>query len=238
METNQEFTIREIELEKAFKIHEDFDIEKDFKYPYHLTPYQGCTFQCVYCFNNRNPKYWTKVDKKDSEIVVAKNIVDLVQGELGLITPNSQLPLICRIGTEAEIYGPAEEHYKLTRRILEAFTRYPEWHLRIPTKSDLVLRDIDLLQELDALVTMTLVTTIPAYAEKLEPNAPSVRARLQTLKQLRDAGIKCRIRCEPYIEGISDVENMEKVKEWLGLEEVKVKPLNYFTQEEIMKFLE
>lgn len=231
------FRIKEIELKKAFKVHRDYNIEEDFRYPYHLTPYQGCAFQCVYCFNYKNPKYWKNIEDKQSQIVVAKNIVDLVRQELTEITRSSDLPLMVRIGTSAEIYGPAEEEYRITRGILEEFAKSNGWHIRIPTKSDLVLRDIDLLQQLDCLVTITLTTTSEDYASKLEPKAPTVAKRLEVLKELRKKGIRSRIRCEPYLEGISDVENMLRIKEELGLEEVKVKKLNYYHPEEILKYL-
>lgn len=229
--------IKEIKLKRAFKIHRDFDLEKDFRYPYHLTPYQGCTFGCVYCFNTKIKKYWRDIDRQDNQIVVAKNIVDLVKNELSVISKNSSLPLIVRIGTEAEIYGPVEKEYRITRGILEQFTKYPQWKGEIPTKSDLVLRDLDLLKQLDFHVTITIVTTNEDLAAKLEPYAPIVSRRIEVLRQLRQNGIKCRIRCEPYLEGISDVENLLKIKEELGLEKVKVKPLNYYTESEIKQMI-
>lgn len=237
MEKGKDFTVKEIALEKAFKEYENYDIEKDFRYPYHLTPYQGCAFRCRYCFNYKSSKYWTDIDDRKNQIVVATNIVDLVREELPNIKESPKMPLMVRIGTEAEIYGPAEETYMLTRGILEAFRETGGWHIRIPTKSDLVLRDKDILKDLDCMVTTTLTTTDEDNARKLEPHAPSVERRVDMLRNLREAGIRCRIRCEPYIEGISDLENMEMIKDDLGLEEVKVKPLNYFSREEIMRLI-
>lgn len=234
MKTQPKFNVKEIQIDRAFKIHRDFDLEEDFKYPYHLTPYQGCTFGCVYCFNTKNKKYWAHLDGKN-QIVVAKNIVDLAKQELPEISKNSDMPLIVRIGTEAEIYGPAEREYKITRGLLEEFIKYPQWKGEIPTKSDLVLRDVDLLKQLDFHVTITIVTTNEDYAKKLEPYAPSVARRIEVLRELRQNGIKCRIRCEPYLDGISDVDNLLKIKEELGLEKVKVKKLNYYTLNKVKK---
>ena len=231
----QEYTVKEIQIKKAFKEHEDFNIMEDFSYPYHLIPYQGCAFQCVYCFNYKNPKYWKNIEDKKSEIVVATNIIDLVKQELQEITNNPKLPLVLRIGTEAEVYGPAEEKYNLTRQILQEFVKYPQWHIRIPTKSDLILRDIDILKQLDCLVTFTLSTTDEGYASKLELNAPSVKRRIDAMSKLRKNNIKCRIRCEPYLEGITDIGNMLKIKQELKLEEIKIKPLNYFSEDEVLR---
>jgi DNA repair photolyase len=231
----EKFNVKEVNLKKAFKVHEDYNIEEDFKYPYHLTPYQGCAFQCVYCFNYKRDKYWKNVDDVTGQIVVGANIVDVLRQELPLVTMDSKLPLVCRIGTEAEIYGPAEEKYGLMRGILQEFAKYPGWHIRIPTKSDLVLRDVDLLKKLDCMVPVTLTTMDDSVAKKLEPNAPSVSRRIEVLRELRRNGIRCRIRCEPYIEGISDTSGMEKLAEELGLEEVKVKKLNYFSVDEIVE---
>jgi DNA repair photolyase len=232
-----EARVREIEIKKAFKEYRDYDLEQDFKFPYHLTPYQGCTFGCVYCFNTKTDKYWAE-KRAEGEVVAARNIVSLVRQELPIITENSSLPLIVRIGTEAEIYGPAEEKYQLTRGILNEFLQYKDkWKGEIPTKSELVLRDIDLLKQLDFHVTMTIVTTNDGLAKKLEPSAPSSSQRIETLRKLREAGIRCRIRCEPYLPGISDLENLEKIKDELGIEKVKVKKLNYYSLDEIRSMM-
>jgi len=238
MEKTKNYSIKEIKLDRAFKIYRDFNLEEDFKYPFHLTPYQGCSFGCVYCFNTVNKEYWTSLDPngRDKQIAVATNIVDLLKKELPEVS-SMDLPKVVRIGTEAEIYGPPEEKYKITRGILEQFINYPGWKGEIPTKSDLVLRDIDLLKKLNFHVTVTIVTTNESLAEKLEPYAPSVKRRIETLRELRANGINCRIRCEPYLEGISDVDNLLKIKDELGLEKVKVKHLNYYTLDEIKKMI-
>lgn len=236
---NAEYAVKEIILPHAFGIHLDYDIEKDFKYPYHLTPYEGCVFKCVYCFNGYTSKYWSHLDKKDkpNEIAAAINIIELIQHELPLINVISKLPLIVRIGTKAEVYGPVEKEHKLMPRILNEFLKYPKWQIYIPTKSDLILRDIPIIKKLNVLVTITLTTTDDEMAKKIEPFAPLPSKRIEVLKTLRENEIKCRIRCEPYLPGVSDLDNMMKLKKELKLEELKIKSLNYCSEEEILKYL-
>lgn len=246
MKTPQQILVKEVQLDKAFKAHTDFNLEEDFRYPYHLTPYQGCSFGCVYCFNTKTDKYWNQIDGADKQsegrdrikqIAVATNIASLVREELPTITTSGALPLWVRIGTEAEIYGPAEERYRVMSGVLEQFIGYPGWKGEIPTKSSLVLRDLHLLKQLDFHVTMTIVTTDEGLASRLEPYAPSVAERIDTLRHLRSEGVRCRIRCEPYLEGISDLDNLERIKEELGIEKLKVKKLNYYTLDEIKKMI-
>ncbi len=236
---NTEYEIKEIALSHAFGIHPDYDIEKDFKYPYHLAPYEGCAFGCKYCFNNINSKYWPHINKKEkpNEIAAAINIVQLIQSELPLINAISKLPFIVRIGTKAEVYGPAEQKYGLMPQIFNEFLKYPKWHIYIPTKSDLILRDVPIIKKLNVLVTITLVTTDDEAAKKIEPFAPPPSARIKVLEILKENGIRCRIRCEPYIYGVSDLDNMMKLKKELDLEELKIKPLNYYSEEEILEYL-
>lgn len=235
---NAEYEVKKIMLSHAFGIHLDYDIEKDFKYPYHLTPYEGCVFKCAYCFNNYTSEYWPHLEKnKPNEIAVATNIVELIQNELPLINIISKLPLIVRIGTKAEVYGPVEKEYKLMPRILNEFLKYPKWQIYIPTKSDLILRDILIIKKLNVLVTITLTTTDDEKTEKIEPFAPPPSRRIEVLKTLRENDIKCRIRCEPYLPGVSDLDNMMKLKNELKLEELKIKSLNYYSEEEILKYL-
>ncbi|MBD3247638.1 radical SAM protein [Candidatus Pacearchaeota archaeon] len=229
------YKVIEVNAEKAFRKYDNYDIEKDFRYPYHLTPYQGCVFQCVYCFNYKKSKYWKNIEDRKNEIVVVKNMPELVSKEIKKLNMENH-PKIVRIGTEAEIYGPAEKEYNITRKILEEFAKYGKmWKIYIPTKSDLILRDIDLLKKLNVVVTVTIVTTNEKLAKKLEPHAPSVKRRIEVLRELRKNKIPCRIRCEPFLEGISDVENINKIKNELDLIEVKVKKLNYFTLDEVKK---
>lgn len=237
---NAEYEVKKIMLSHAFGIHLDYDIEKDFKYPYHLTPYEGCVFKCAYCFNNALSKYWSHLNngkEKPNEIAVAVNIVELIQNELPLINMISKLPLIVRIGTEAEIYGPAEKEYRLMPQIFNEFLKYPKWEIRIPTKSDLILRDIPLIKKLNVLVTITIVTTDDETAKIIEPFAPLPSRRIEVLRNLREHGIRCRVRCEPYICGISDLDNIMKLKKELELEEIKIKPLNYYSEEEILNIV-
>jgi DNA repair photolyase len=103
-------------------------------------------------------------------------------------------------------YQAVERKYKLTRQALTiiAQRRFP---VHIITKSDLILRDLDLLQEINreqALVSFTVTTADDAMAKKIEPFAPAPSKRLAALRQLRDAGIRVGVTMQPVLPFILD----------------------------------
>lgn len=109
------------------------------------------------------------------------------------------------ISNSTDPYQPEEEIYRDSRRILEIL-KGRGLKVLITTKSDLVLRDLDLLKEMSASVMITITTLRQDVAEKLEPKAPSPHRRLLALSKLSQYGIPCGIRIDPIIPGINDDE--------------------------------
>jgi DNA repair photolyase len=103
-----------------------------------------------------------------------------------------------------------ERKLKLTREMLDLLGDY-DFKILLVTKSDLVARDIDILQNLNVVVTMTITTSDSALAAKLEPYAPSPKARLMAVRALVNNNINCMVRIDPIIPGINEkpVELME-----------------------------
>ncbi len=119
------------------------------------------------------------------------------------------------IGTATDPYQPLEHKYGLTRECLKAFLREPSHHpdgydLSVTTKSDLVVRDIPLLEELSrknrVTINMTLTTLDEDLLRDLECGAPTARARLTTMKTLRAAGLDVCAFVSPILPGITDEE--------------------------------
>lgn len=223
---------KEIRVKRAFVVHKDYDIEKDFKYPFHLSAYQGCNSHCIYCYARKNWRRFWSLCSNPNQIIVKINYPEIVEKELPLMEKES-LPLIMRIGTHAEPYNVLEPKYRLTRKTLEKFIGRSGWEIRIPTKSKRILEDKDILLCLNALITVT-ITSIHHW-QRFEPDSISVYERISLLKELKKNGIRIRIRVEPYLEGFTELNEIKKIGQDLGVEEIKVKKLNYYSIEELTK---
>jgi DNA repair photolyase len=149
------------------------------------------------------------VDLRDPEaferrIFIKQNAAWLLEQELKKIDPDEEIA----IGTATDPYQPIERRARATRSILEVFTRRTGHRIGIVTKSKLIERDIDLLQEIDRrnklVVHVTITTPDAALARILEPRAPRPDLRFAAVRRLREAGIKTGILCSPLLPGITD----------------------------------
>ncbi len=142
----------------------------------------------------------------EHEIYLKENAAWLLEQELGRIDPNQEIA----IGTATDPYQPIERRVGLTRSILEVFSRRSGYKVGIISKSNLVLRDIDLLQRIaernTLVVHLTITTTDAKLARKLEPRAPRPDLRFAAVKRLREAGIRTGVMCSPLLPGINDAE--------------------------------
>lgn len=164
--------------------------------------YRGCTHGCIYC-DSRSKCYGMEHDFEDVEI--KRNAPELL--ESALRRKRSR----CMIGTGAmcDPYLPIEEHERLTRRCLEIIDRHG-FGFTVITKSDLVLRDLDLLKRINAktkcVVQMTLTTCDEDLCRILEPSVCTTRRRFETLARLRDEGIPTVVWLCPILPFINDTE--------------------------------
>jgi DNA repair photolyase len=181
---------------------------KGMPFDWSLNPWVGCQHACAYCYARA---YHAKKDRDighgfDREIDVKINLVELLRGELRR-RPTGSLA----IGTATDPYQPIEGKYRLTRRSLEALVDYP-MPTSIVTKSTLVVRDIDVLRELDDRVDGELVVyfSVPTLDDevwrKAEPGTPPPLQRIRALGMLREAGIDAAVLCAPVLPGLTDAE--------------------------------
>jgi DNA repair photolyase len=129
-------------------------------------------------------------------------------------------------------YQPVEEQYHLTRSCLNLLAN-KEMAVSILTKSDLVLRDLDLLKRLAGVeVGFTITLTDPDMAHFLEPGAPDPERRFAALARLSEAGIDTWIFIAPVIPGLGDTEtnltSILKKAAQSGVKEVDYDPLNFY----------
>lgn len=166
---------------------------------YSLNPYTGCAHGCLYCYASSYIKDFFHLREK-------KNLIESLKREIKKI-PEKSLISLCNT---SDPYPPIEKIKKITRKCLELFK---EHHMRviIITKSDIVLRDMDLLREMPACVTFTVTTF--KYYRTLEPNAPSPLERLKAVERLSKEGILTGLRLDPIIPLLNEEEIEAILKE-------------------------
>lgn len=180
----------------------------DLSFDYGLNPYRGCEHGCAYCYARTYHEYlgFSAGLEFESKIVVKENAPELL--EKALAKPSYKVGKIAMSGV-TDCYQPVERKLEITRRCLEVLARFRN-PVTIITKNALVARDIDHLSELakhNAVAVYLSVTTLdPKLARVLEPRASSPRARLETIRQLTDAGIRAGVSAAPMIPGLNDSE--------------------------------
>ena len=168
--------------------------------------YRGCSHGCIYC-DSRSTCY--QMDHDFEDIEVKANSLELLEDAL------SRKRTKCMIGTGsmADPYIPLEKELKYTRRALELIAKY-RFGATLITKSDLVLRDLDILQEINsktkAVVQMTLTTVDEELCKIIEPGVCTTSRRYEVLKELRQAGVPTVVWMTPILPYINDTrENIQ-----------------------------
>jgi DNA repair photolyase len=170
-----------------------------------VNPYRGCEFGCRYCYARYTHEFLEmRPEEFEQKIYFKENAAWLLEQELRRLKPGTEIAL----GTATDPYQPVERKLGLTRSLLEVFARQSGFRLGLVTKSTLIVRDLDLLQEISKRNRLTVhltVTTMNAkLARVLEPRAPRPDLRMQALRQLREAGLRAGILCSPLMPAITD----------------------------------
>jgi DNA repair photolyase len=180
-----------------------------------INTFRGCTHACVYCFARPTHTYLDFDAGRDfeREIVVKVNAPERLRAELA--RPSWRGEHIA-LGTNTDPYQWAEGRYRLMRPIWQAMidARNPA---SVLTKSPLLLRDLDLMTELNRRTEFSAALSIPTLEERAwratEPHSPSPRARLEAVAKLTSAGIRTGVLVAPLMPGIND--DPEQVREIL-----------------------
>tara|TARA_A100001391_G_scaffold55524_2_gene34011 strand:+ start:3219 stop:4346 length:1128 start_codon:yes stop_codon:yes gene_type:complete len=173
-----------------------------------INAYRGCEHGCIYCFARPTHAYHDLSPGLDFEtrLFAKPDAADLLRAEL---SKKNYTVMPIALGTNTDPYQPIEKDWRITRSILKllAECRHP---IFITTKSDRILRDIDLLAAMarDRLVSVAIsVTTLdPVIARTLEPRAPHPLRRVEAIRQLADAGVPVYASLSPIIPAITDHE--------------------------------
>jgi DNA repair photolyase len=181
---------------------------------YTLNPYSGCSFNCLFCYI-RGSKYGTNMEEKLS---VKSNALELLEKQLSLRSKKGQYGIIV-LSSATDPYLQFEKETLLTRQILELILKY-KFPVHVLTRSDLVPRDFDLLEQIDktailpaelrgkvsrgAFITFSFSTLDPVIGKIFEPGATDVLKRLDTLKTSLTAGFRSGVSLMPLLPFISD----------------------------------
>ncbi len=171
-----------------------------------INPFRGCTHACVFCFARPTHTYLDFNAGRDfeREIVVKVNAPEVLRKELA--RPSWKREHVA-LGTNTDPYQWVESRYKLMQGIWEAL-RDAANPCSVLTKSPLLLRDIELMKEINAVTSFSACLSIPTLEEKAwrqtEPHTPSPRARLEAVAELNRAGISTGILVAPLMPGIND----------------------------------
>ncbi len=189
-----------------------------------INPYVGCEFGCSYCYARETHRYATEramangspspltergpggeFEAFEKDILVKATAPEVLARTLD---PARLRDSSLVIGTATDPYQPAERTYRITRQILERLRSYRGLSIGIITKSPLVTRDLELLQQLSRIhevtVNISLLTASAALARRLERRSPIPAARLRALRTLVNGGIHAGLLVAPILPGISD----------------------------------
>lgn len=161
--------------------------------------YRGCSHGCIYC-DSRSDCY---AIKRFDTVRAKRNALEILESELA----HKRKKSIVALGAMSDGYNPFEKETELTRGALKLFDRYG-FGVSLETKSDMVLRDVDILKSISShspvFVKLTVTTPYDGLAKKLEPRACSVTRRFAALAALSEAGLYAGVLMTPVLPFIED----------------------------------
>jgi DNA repair photolyase len=171
-----------------------------------INPYRGCEFACKYCYARYTHEFMEMRDGLEFErkIYVKQNAGWLLRRDLKKVKRGQSIA----IGTATDPYQPAERRFGMTRAILEELSNHAGLDVSIISKSNMILRDLELFRTIAARnnlsLNLTVTTTDVELARLLEPRAPRPDLRLEAVRRLNDAGLRAGVAIAPVLPGITD----------------------------------
>jgi DNA repair photolyase len=176
-------------------------------YPYVVNPYTGCQHACSYCYARFMKRVTGHKEPWGEFVDVKVNAAELLRKE---ITKKKRAEVW--VSGVCDPYQPLEAEYRLTRQCLEILARN-EWPVIIQTRSPLVLRDMDIIQDArDFEVGFSVTTADDAIRKLFEPDAPKIEDRIAALDTLHRAGIRTYAMIAPVLPGAEGLAELLKGK--------------------------
>lgn len=182
---------------------------------YSMNPYQGCEHGCIYCYARNSHQYWGFSAGLDFErkIVIKQNAPEILEKQLQ--HPKWEVYPIMLSGN-TDCYQPIERKLEITRKILEILLKFKH-PVSIITKNALILRDLDLLKELNKLdlvhINVSITSLDETLRQKLEPRTSTYKNRLNLVNELSAAGLEVNVMVAPIIPGLNSHEVPEIIKQ-------------------------
>lgn len=196
-----------------------------------INPYRGCEFACKYCYARYTHEFMEMRDgiEFEQKIFIKQHAASLLRQELKRVKCGESIA----IGTATDPYQPAERRFEVTRAILEELARHSGLQIGVVTKSNMIVRDVEILRRIseqnELFVNLTITTVNTELARKLEPRAPRPDLRLETVRQLNLAGVDAGVICAPVLLEITDspkdLEALVKAASEAGAKYVWANPL-------------
>ena len=206
--------VSEVEVKYVLNKHKKRD--SLFLEDYTLNPYFGCSFNCIYCYI-KGSHYGSATTH---ELKVKANAAEILKKQLKRRAKNREYGIIM-IASSTEPYPAIEKELKLTRSLLKIISRF-KFPVSILTRSKLVLRDMDVLGKINenailppdlkcklrggAIISFSFSTPDEKLTKIFEPNAPTPKERLETMKKFKDEGFRTGICFMPVLPFLSDSE--------------------------------
>lgn len=175
---------------------------------YSLNPYQGCEHGCIYCYARNSHEYWGFSAGLDFErkIIVKKDAPELFKK---FIEKKGWPAYPISLSGNTDCYQPCEKKYKLTRQVLEIALAYKQ-PISLITKNSLIIRDLDILQEMakhNLVCAFVSITSLDeSLRQKLEPRTTTAKQRLKVIEQLSLANVPMGVMAAPMIPGLNNHE--------------------------------
>ncbi|WP_291962966.1 PA0069 family radical SAM protein [Maribacter sp.] len=181
---------------------------------YSMNMYQGCEHGCIYCYARNAHEFWGYSAGLDFErkILVKHDAPKLLEAKL---KSKSWKATTIVMSGNTDCYQPAEKEFQLTRKCLEIFLKYRH-PVGIITKNALILRDLDILKELNEYGLIGVNISVTSLSEEtrriLEPRTTTIKKRLEAIRVLSENGIPVNAMLAPIIPGINSHEILNLAK--------------------------
>ncbi len=153
---------------------------------YSFNPYTGCAHGCLYCYATYIPRFF--------QVRTKRNVIRELEKDLKELPSNALISM----SNSSDPYPPIERDLEITRKCLQIIKEY-DFPLLIVTKSDIVVRDLDIISEMRCAVSITITG-----CDELEPNAPSTEKRIEAFRKVVDAGVPAVLRFDPIVPGLNE----------------------------------
>ena len=186
----------------------------DLSHIYSINPYQGCEHGCIYCYARNSHEYYGFSAGLDFErkIIAKPNAPELLEQ---YFNKKNYEPVCILLSGNTDCYQPVERKLKITRALLQVFLKYRN-PVSIITKNNVILRDMDIINELANMnlvhVNVSLTSLDEQLRQKLEPRTVTATGRLAVIQKLSQAGVPVRVMAAPIIPGLNSNEMPNIIK--------------------------